>query len=72
MFSNQQDSERLNSKLTILGQMTRNIKEMTMLNYKLPQKDSCFQTQLPYRRQSPSFVTILKGKSISIEIVVCL
>lgn len=45
-----QDTERLNPKLTILGQMARNIKEMTMLNYKLPQKDSCSQTQLPYRR----------------------
>ena len=36
-----QDTERLNPKLTILGQMARNIEEMTMLNYKLPQKDSC-------------------------------
>ena len=65
-----QDTEPLNRKLTILGQMTRKIKEMTMLNYKLPQKDSCSQTQLPYRRQSPSCITILKGKSISTEIVV--
>lgn len=64
-----QDTERLNRKLTILGQMTRNIKVMTMLNYKLPQKDSCSQTQLPYRRRSPSCITILKGKSISTEIV---
>lgn len=54
-----QDTERFNPKLTILGQMARNIKEMTMLNYKLPQKDSCSQTQLPYRRNGTEIVVRL-------------